>query len=729
MSSPGPTVVYVSLGTRRVSAAQRHSADLAAAGERVLLVVAEAADLEPVAGVTVHRLGAGPLDVLLRAARRLLLRSSGPLAGARLFIAGDVEATPIADAVRRRFREVEVRLEPSADPDRRPAPADLAVLTPWYPSPNDPFAGAFVEATTATVADGKWQISILQNENWFYPAGDSTGNLLRVTARREMQRAGGVVVTDTPIGELTRVVTPQTTRADYAARTRAQIARLRAALPSGRIEAPLIHAHTGHYAGVVATALAREDAKIVVTEHVTFLAKVLAQPGSRRQYGEMVKRADRILCVGRALLDQLSAAYPAYVDKFQVVPNPVDFDRFEFRAEAPAEPLRLLYAGRMLKHKGVHTLLEAFAEIAREEPRATLTLVGNGPLEEELTARIAELGLGERVTQRPPVPPEEVSALMREHDLLVHPSVRETFGLTVVEAVASGTPVLVAASEGPAETLADLDGVAGALFPVTQEPADIVEAYRALRARWSELDLAAARDVLAGRYSREAVGERLRAVYAEVLAEERVIETPAAPAAEPEKFPAPEPGAERIAVVAIEPPGNRNTRNFIKAARAQGYGVDLIAVEPKRWPWYADDEGVRVYGVGGREDRRFGRRLERVLVNTLPRRVIGFLRSRASRMASPTPEAVAMRVANRHRSFAKSFERRMYQPWYRVVRPRILGRIARREVLPKLDQKRIRQVVVHGPLGTTIGWELAKRLPDAPVTTDLTPPGERAKVR
>jgi glycogen(starch) synthase len=729
LSSPGPTVVYVSLGPRRLAAAQRHSADLAAGGDRVLLVVTdrpEFVDAEPVAGVTVHRLASGHLPATLRAARRLLLRANGPLAGARLLIAGDVEATPIADAARRRFGKLDIRLEPSVDPARRPAAADLAVVTPWYPSPNDPFAGAFVEAATATVADPDRRISILQNENWFYPGRDSAGSLLNVTVRREIQRSGGVVVTDTPIGELTRVVTPQTTKADYAGRARAQVAQLRAALPGGVIDAPLIHAHTGHYAGVVATELAREDARIIVTEHVTFLSEVLAQPAARKLYSRMVHRVDRLLCVGRALHDQLVTAYPSLTDKFLVVPNPVDFDRFEFRTQPPAEPLRLLYVGRMLEHKGVDTLLEAFAEIAREEPRATLTLVGSGPLEDRLRERIAELKLGDRVTQRPPVAPEHVGALMREHDVLVHASRVETFGMTIVEAVASGTPVLVAASEGPSETLEGLEGLAGVLFPVTEEPADIVTAYRSLRAAWGGLDLVTARKMLAGRYSREAVGAQLRAVYAEVMAEpQRVVE--AAP--EPERLPAPEPGADRIAVVAIEPPGNRNTRNFIKAARAQGYGVDLIALEPKRWPWYADDEGVKVYGVGSREDRRFSRRLERALVNTLPRRAIGFLRSRARRLASPKPEAVAMNVAETHRSFARSFEKRMYLPWYQIVRPRILGRIARRDVLPKLDQKRIRHVVVHGPLGTTIGWELAKRLPGTPVTTDLTPPGERAKVR
>jgi hypothetical protein len=75
------------------------------------------------------------------------------------------------------------------------------------------------------------------------------------------------------------VATSLVTTGNYEIWARARISRLTATLPTGRIEAPLVHAHIGHYAGVVATALARDDARTAVTEHVTFLPKVFKQPG------------------------------------------------------------------------------------------------------------------------------------------------------------------------------------------------------------------------------------------------------------------------------------------------------------------------------------------------------------------------------------------------------------------------------------------------------------------
>lgn len=724
MTAQYRSVVYVSLGGRRMRAARQHTAELAAAGAKVLLVVAdrpEWADTAVAPGVTVHKLGSDQLRPTLRAARAFLFRSGGPLAGADLLVPGDPEAMPIAEAAHRRHPKLTILLEPSPDPARRTAEADLAVVTPWYPSPDDPFAGAFVKATTGTVVGDAGRIATLHTENWFYPEKGVTGKVLSVSLGRQLARTGGVVVLDTPEGELTRVATPLITTGNYAVWARAQIDRLAATLPTGRIEAPLIHAHTGHYAGVVATALAREDARIVVTEHATFLPKVFKQPGSRRLYGEMLNRVDRLLCVGQYLYDLVAERFPQHVDKLRIVPNPIDFDQFVVRPEPPKEPLRWLYVGRMMAHKGVATLVEAFAQIAEEEPRATLTLVGAGPLEKSLRARIAELGLGDRITQRPAVPPEQVAGLMHDHDLLVHASHLETFGMTIVEAVATGTPVMVARSQGPAETLHGLDGVAGVLFEVTEDPAVIAAAYRRLQAQWASLDLVRARTELLSRYGREAVGAQLREVYREVMAQPE----PAAATVSDEPPPAvppPAPDADRITVVAINPPASGRTRRYINTVRERGYGVDLIALDPAKWAEHRFDDGVRIHGIGATEERRLTRRLERAVTVSLPRWALGFARARVSRLPAPLPEALAITAQRGHRRVADKFNRKVYDRWYNTVRPRILWRIARREVLPKLDGTRTRQVVVHGTPGVTIGWRLAKRWPDVPVSTSLTPP-------
>jgi glycogen(starch) synthase len=222
------------------------------------------------------------------------------------------------------------------------------------------------------------------------------------------------------------------------------------------------------------------------------------------------------------------------------------------------------------------------------------------------------------------------------------------------------------------------------------------------------------------------VARQLREVYAEVL-DERACR--AMSMTEPvAAVPLPEPGADRVVVVAINPGVGFRTRQYIQAARAKGYGVDLIARDKAAWAHHKLDAGVRFHTVGEQEEGRITRRLERYVVDKFPRRVSGFLRSRAARTTSPMPEALAVTGQRFQRRASSWINRKIYNRWYEVTRPRILWRITRRDVLPQLDGGRTRRVVVHGVPGVTIGWRLAKRWPDVPVSTSLRPPAEDARV-
>jgi glycogen(starch) synthase len=680
MSPSAKSVVYVALGENRVRAALAHTADLAATGADVTLFGTGGAawrDARPAPGVQLQRLSAHPW----RTVRAKLA------AGAGLLLAGDPEAMPIADAARRSFPALEIRTEPARDPDRRPAPADLAVVTPWYPSPNDPYAGAFVRAAVQSLHGEAGSVSILHAEHWFYAPWRLTGSLIDVTTQRELARSGGVTVTDLPEGELTRVVAPQARRLPYAVWADEQVRRVRTALPTGRIEAPLVHAHTGHFGGVIAAELARPDARLVVTEHATFLRQVFAQPAARRQYAAMLARADQVLCVSGHLRDQIAAEFPLHSHKLRVVPNPIDFGRFAVRPAPPERPARWLYAGRMLEHKGVLTLVDGFARIAAEDPGVTLTLVGSGKLADPVRDRVRELGLTGRVVQRPPVSPDEMTTLLHDHDLLVHASRVETFGMTVVEAVATGTPVLAAESDGPAETLRGLDGVAGALFPVTKDPAVLADAYRRLLGRWTDLDLAAARDRLRERYGQDAVGAQLLSAYREQP-----------PVPQPEQAAADEqPG--RIAVVAVHPPGQTRIRAFMDAARQRGFAIDLIVADRDSWSREAE-LGIRVHQIGSPPAPHPG--------------------ARPVRMSGP-PLATALTRTLRRK--AAGLRRKVTGPASSVVRPHMLWRSAR-PVLPEIDLTGVRRVVVHGASGERIGWQIARRYPGLPVTTALDLPDD-----
>jgi glycogen(starch) synthase len=131
-------------------------------------------------------------------------------------------------------------------------------------------------------------------------------------------------------------------------------------------------------------------------------------------------------------------------------------------------PLRILFAGRLQRIKGVLPLVEACLEA--EDPDWRLTLVGGdtdtAPMGQSMRMTIeAMVGDDERVEIRGPVPHEELQRLYGEHDLVAVPSYFEAWSNVALEAMRAGTPVLACPSGGLAEIVAD--GVSGWLTEET----------------------------------------------------------------------------------------------------------------------------------------------------------------------------------------------------------------------------------------------------------------------
>jgi rhamnosyl/mannosyltransferase len=122
---------------------------------------------------------------------------------------------------------------------------------------------------------------------------------------------------------------------------------------------------------------------------------------------------------------------------------------------------RLLFVGRLVFYKGVHVLLEA----AREWP-GTLIIVGDGPLEAEMRARAAELGVAGRIQFTGPLADDEVQAHYQACDALVLPSIARTeaFGVVQIEAMAAGLPV-VSTRLPTGVPWVNQDGVSGIVVP------------------------------------------------------------------------------------------------------------------------------------------------------------------------------------------------------------------------------------------------------------------------
>jgi glycosyltransferase involved in cell wall biosynthesis len=138
-----------------------------------------------------------------------------------------------------------------------------------------------------------------------------------------------------------------------------------------------------------------------------------------------------------------------------LVENGVDLSLWSPRAErAPRdrEPVRFVFSGRLIDWKGVHYLLDAFAQVRASVP-ATLQIIGDGPRRSALEARAVKLGMQDAVTFRGWLPQSECAKALHDADVFVLPSLYESGGAVVLEAMASALPVIATRWGGPADYL------------------------------------------------------------------------------------------------------------------------------------------------------------------------------------------------------------------------------------------------------------------------------------
>ena len=207
-----------------------------------------------------------------------------------------------------------------------------------------------------------------------------------------------------------------------------------------RAEADVVHAHNYHSLPVFIAALGVTDERFVVTTH--YHGESAGSVRDRllslyRPFGKWaVEQADEVIAVSEWEREQLREDFG--VDA-TVVPNGVDVERF-----ASAEPERrdrpyLLTVGRLDEYKGVQHVIRAMPELEEFD----LLVAGSGPYRDELEEIAAAEGVADRVEFLGYVDDDRLPGLYAGADVYVTLSEFEAYGMTVAEALATGTPCVV----------------------------------------------------------------------------------------------------------------------------------------------------------------------------------------------------------------------------------------------------------------------------------------------
>jgi glycogen(starch) synthase len=357
-------------------------------------------------------------------------------------------------------------------PENGRQPLPVIVVASWYPGVDDPARGRFVADQADALASSGRVSPLVVSFDTALIDGDQLrrisdlGVVPRHVARGiaegrdAINRSGwglepGVATARVSLLEGVGRATPAGSDGDLR---RDALLGLGEELARGKRGTGVVHAHTGYPDGYAGAALAGHLGwPLVITEHASFVARQLRQPAQRQRYLAAVEAASRFLAVSEMLADELEKAIPQLAGKLEVMPNAIPLHQYTVNHDSRRSE-ELLFVGYRKPTKGMATLLQAFADVHAARPGATLRLIGRSPTEEveqQWLQLSHDLGIADAVKFEGPLDRAGVAAAMGRASLLVHPSPRETFGMTTLEALASGTPVVATRSGGISGILED----------------------------------------------------------------------------------------------------------------------------------------------------------------------------------------------------------------------------------------------------------------------------------
>lgn len=272
----------------------------------------------------------------------------------------------------------------------------------------------------------------------------------------------------------------------------------------------VVHIHSGAWLKAARAAWLARIPRVIYTMH--------GFDGMLPWYEPLLERwaarhTSLTVAVSDAVVPYLTGKVRVDPAKLRVVINGIDVERFRPAAATGnvrrqfglgEEDIVIGHVARFVPVKNQALLVEAAAAVFEQEPRAFLALVGDGPLRPDIEAHVKRLGIERRVGFLGRV--SNLPALYRDFDMFVLSSYSEATSMSILEAMATGVPVVATSVGGTAELLAG--GNAGILVP-TEDTRALADAM---------LGLARSRE------SRERIGEAARRRVEEEYTERSMID-------------------------------------------------------------------------------------------------------------------------------------------------------------------------------------------------------------
>jgi L-malate glycosyltransferase len=252
----------------------------------------------------------------------------------------------------------------------------------------------------------------------------------------------------------------------------------------------------------------------ILSEHASVYPRNLLSASQLSYYRYFMNRLRLIMPVSRDLQQYMEKA--GFRGPFKVIPNTVDtmlFHPSSSKTRDPQKPITILNVAMLQQIKGHSFLLEAIASMRLKNVNCRLWIVGEGPEHQHLQALADQLHITDCVSFWGYRTRLEVADLMRAADLFALTSIWETQSVALIEAMASGLPVIAPANGGIPEIVKP---EAGALFETGNVP-DLVEKLATMIDQLDRYSSAEGARYAAETFGLPAVGQKFADVYATLL--------------------------------------------------------------------------------------------------------------------------------------------------------------------------------------------------------------------
>jgi L-malate glycosyltransferase len=317
----------------------------------------------------------------------------------------------------------------------------VMVVPSWYPTPDNPLNGTFFKEQSLSLQKYGYDVTVL------YPEVRTVRML-----KQQNPKKGITAANEDGLKTYRKIVynfipgrVPFATGYYYYQ----ALKKLYKTAVENEGRPDLIHAHSCLWGGWAAAKIAEEEnIPLILTEHSSSFIRGLLKPYEKKEIAKTLKAAKYIISVGPSLKRELEK----YTDKqIYEIPNIVNIDDFSLDDESgydPSRKFRFLSVAHLTRNKGMDVLINSFTK-AFKGKNAELYIGGDGIERENLVRLTKELDVNDQVVFLGALNREQVKNEMRRCDVFVLASRFETFGVVLIEALATGKPVISTRCGGP----------------------------------------------------------------------------------------------------------------------------------------------------------------------------------------------------------------------------------------------------------------------------------------